>query len=487
MVVTYKVHLDGNGVDVTQTVDNGSVPGGGGPDVTGPPSGAGPDVTGPPPGAGNGQTYTLAQPPSPDHPDGCDCGCGCEAVVIFGPTVIRGGGKSGKCQESDSSMPDISFRALNFTLDEQVASQWCWAAVTAGVRNFYSIAGAPKVLQCQVATEILARATTLCRTISKGSALIPAALREPPAVSHDNNLPEPLDLARYHVLAAINPNPFSNALSFARVAAEIDAGRPVVVRIGWEPDASKGHYIVISGYGRKNSVDYLYVQDPEGFSAFAPYAWVLSNYYLQNTATGAASLGYWSWTYMLAPHNAAPMPITPPSSLLGAPSGGGLTVPVDLMGLSDIAAGRGIGFAHPGAPLTLSSDSQTLFTAGNRVAISGELVKSAVQALNHFSRPEPRYLRIPGLSLHALWANNGKTDIVYPFATFDPAIEQRVTPLAAFFESLQGWATKVSRFDDRPSANTGLYAARAAAEPKAAAKTSAAKTSTPRRPKAPKR
>jgi len=114
-------------------------------------------------------------------------------------------------------------------VQKQEMSEWCWAAVSVSVDRFFrpdsthtqcEIAGSALNLQCCDGTQ--------------------------PAQSDSCNQKHTLHpvLDGLHLLAA---DPITEPLTFDRVRAEIDAGRPVCVLIKWL-DNSGGHFVAINGY-----------------------------------------------------------------------------------------------------------------------------------------------------------------------------------------------------------------------------------------------
>jgi hypothetical protein len=119
-------------------------------------------------------------------------------------------------------------------MEQQMMSEWCWAAVSVSVDRFFrpdsthtqcEIAGAALDLQC----------------CADGAAAPPAQCNAP----HELN---PV-LGRLHLLAA---DPLLKPLAFADVQKQIDAGNPICVLIKWLDKQGKvgdrGHFIAISGY-----------------------------------------------------------------------------------------------------------------------------------------------------------------------------------------------------------------------------------------------
>lgn len=126
-------------------------------------------------------------------------------------------------------------KSLNFTVEHQRQTQWCWAAVTSSVAAYYRRSNWP---QCRVVTVGLGQAACC----ASGS-------------SAECNKPWYLDKALDLVgsLGAFTSLP----LPLQEVRSEIDAGRPIGVRIGW--GGGGGHFVAIGGYSGQDVVD---VHDP---------------------------------------------------------------------------------------------------------------------------------------------------------------------------------------------------------------------------------
>ncbi len=155
-------------------------------------------------------------------------------------------------------------RLLDFSMQPQKETEWCWAAVSTSVSLFYEQTSA--WTQCTVVNSQLGQ-TTCCTqgsstTCNVASYLTPA-LQLVGHLAHD----------------------FGRALSMAEIAVEIDAGRPVALCIDWT--GGGGHFVVIDGYdetaGTVDIKDSLFGASTEPLSQFpASYQ----------------GGGTWSWTYL---------------------------------------------------------------------------------------------------------------------------------------------------------------------------------------------
>jgi hypothetical protein len=129
---------------------------------------------------------------------------------------------------------------LAVEIPPQEQEWWCWCAVTAGICSFYD--SNFSLRQCEVAARVLNQ---------------PAACANPDTppvnVMHD------LDLALGEFRHFKGPL-IQGPLKFTAVQAEIDAGRPIGVRIRFR-NTGIGHFTVIRGY-RGGALKMLSIEDP---------------------------------------------------------------------------------------------------------------------------------------------------------------------------------------------------------------------------------
>ncbi|MFT3877512.1 MAG: papain-like cysteine protease family protein [Propioniciclava sp.] len=130
-------------------------------------------------------------------------------------------------------------KQLSFTMQAQLASNWCWAATASSVSRFFW--SWSTWAQCTIANAELGRNDACNSPIPSGA-----------------NVPWYLDrsLARTNNFVSIHSGP----ASFATIRAEIDAGRPVGARIGWS--GGGGHFMVIYGYAKWLNTEWVYIDDP---------------------------------------------------------------------------------------------------------------------------------------------------------------------------------------------------------------------------------
>nr|MDO8114920.1 papain-like cysteine protease family protein [Candidatus Sigynarchaeota archaeon] len=157
----------------------------------------------------------------------------------------------------------IAWRRLAFTMLHQAQTQWCWAAVAASVSSFFN--SLTTWTQCSIVNAELGR-NDCCNNGSSANC----------------NRPWYLDraLTRTGNFQSVQ----ARSGTFNEVVTEIDAGRPLCIRIGWS--GGGGHFIAVDGYDHEQ--DLVGVEDPWYGSSDVDYT-VLQTAY-QGTGT-------WTHTY----------------------------------------------------------------------------------------------------------------------------------------------------------------------------------------------
>jgi hypothetical protein len=163
-------------------------------------------------------------------------------------------------ESADVSMPvNSSGQVMNFRIQRQQMSNWCWAAVCCSLRTFYY--PDEKITQGDIV------ATELNLPYCKASPLPPC------------NQKRELDeiLGTYNLLAGLSENP----VEADPVRNEIIRHRPVCCQIYYENVG--GHFVVIYGFGYadpSNTDSFsLYVADPmDGGSRFLTLQQLKVNY-----------------------------------------------------------------------------------------------------------------------------------------------------------------------------------------------------------------
>ncbi|WP_327090202.1 hypothetical protein OIE66_06155 [Nonomuraea sp. NBC_01738] len=157
---------------------------------------------------------------------------------------------------------------LNFVMQHQQQTQWCWSATSVSVAAFFNAATA--WTQCSLVNAERGLATCCGPAASDGS-----TCNQP---WYTNSA-----LTRVGHLRDV----VGAALSLDQIRAELLATSPVGVRIGWA--GGGGHAVVVRGrYVDGNGVEYVSVADPWDGDSDVPYETFRNNY------RGA---GTWTHTY----------------------------------------------------------------------------------------------------------------------------------------------------------------------------------------------
>jgi len=156
---------------------------------------------------------------------------------------------------------------INFAMETQDQSNWCWAAVASSVERYY--APQSKWCQCRFASA-MAKKTKLrvadCGTCKK-------AKRLPKTCNQPWYLHRALKL-----VGRLAGKPKHKPISFSQIRKQIKKRRPVCLMIRWGagPDA---HFVVISGCQETSSgKQYVDIEDPFAGSSTWLYDEFRSNY-----------------------------------------------------------------------------------------------------------------------------------------------------------------------------------------------------------------
>jgi hypothetical protein len=154
-----------------------------------------------------------------------------------------------------------------FHVPRQEQTNWCWAAVAAGVAAHYGAVWQ----QCDIAGLELGQH---CCTAGKNSGVC--------------NVPYFLDLALTRVGHFETMKDTAVPLS-PYVIAEISADRPLGVRVGWGGAGDDGHFLAIAGYSTIGE-QFVDVEDPWWSASTVPYAVLRSAY----QGDGSWTHTYWT-------------------------------------------------------------------------------------------------------------------------------------------------------------------------------------------------
>ncbi|MEP2103767.1 MAG: papain-like cysteine protease family protein [Parasphingorhabdus sp.] len=130
--------------------------------------------------------------------------------------------------------------SLNFIMQNQTQTQWCWAAVSTSISLFYQSGSTWR--QCKVANKAWSR-TDCCGAGASGLC---------------NN---PWYLDRALKLVEVFDRMTGASESFVASKSEIDSGNPLCLRVGWSNGG--GHFLAIVGWRKtSNGNEYYDVDDP---------------------------------------------------------------------------------------------------------------------------------------------------------------------------------------------------------------------------------
>lgn len=150
-------------------------------------------------------------------------------LMIEAPRAAREG-RSGP----PAGPPENAARHLAIRIERQARSNWCWAAIAASLGRYYETSDWS---QERVAQAVLDdRSGTAAGSAPNSEARLNDALTLVGCYSHWS----------------------PDRPAFARIRTEIDAGRPVCVRIAWRDGGS--HFVVVTGY--VTTPQEIHVDDP---------------------------------------------------------------------------------------------------------------------------------------------------------------------------------------------------------------------------------
>jgi len=136
-----------------------------------------------------------------------------------------------------------------YVRQQQQETQWCWAAVSASVADFYG--NASGWTQCSIATAELS---------------LPCCFQPLPAGA---NVPWWLEKALTRVARLASWR--RSTVAFVDIQQEIQASRPLCCRILWVNSGGAAHFVTISGWSVDASgVEWLDIEDPDSGSVNTP-------------------------------------------------------------------------------------------------------------------------------------------------------------------------------------------------------------------------
>ena len=162
---------------------------------------------------------------------------------------------------------DRLFRSLslNFVIQRQTQSNWCWAATATSVSHFYLFTSI--WTQCSLANAELGH-SDCCNSPVPGACNVPWYLEK--ALTRTDNFVS-----------------LTGTVGFDTVRAEIDAGRVVGARVAWSGGGA--HFVAISGYITSDGTEYFDISDPGSGST--------QQYEVGQFSTSYLNTGTWTHTY----------------------------------------------------------------------------------------------------------------------------------------------------------------------------------------------
>ena len=148
-----------------------------------------------------------------------------------------------------------SANPLTLSMPVQAMENWCWAAVSLAVAQFFGRHG---YTQCSIASALAG--TDCCADPTAGTC------------DHQRSLKD--------ALIAVNSfrDRLDGATSFKDMETEIDSQRPLGVRVQW-PDDGGGHFVAIAGYAADQGRSDVVVDDPlDGLRRTMPIGELTDNY-----------------------------------------------------------------------------------------------------------------------------------------------------------------------------------------------------------------
>ena len=166
----------------------------------------------------------------------------------------------------------MSSNKLNFYMQTQQKTHWCWAANAASIAEFYN--SSMKYTQCAIASACL-KHNNCCSNNLDDICNIPGRLDS--ALLINDNLAQFVD-------TPINAD---------EICSEIDSGRVIGVRIQWS--SKFAHFVSLIGYTKLNRITYVTVADPDGSELIISLSQLRSRY---------KHIGKWTHSYFTKSNSA---------------------------------------------------------------------------------------------------------------------------------------------------------------------------------------
>ncbi len=355
-------------------------------------------------------------------------------------------------------------KQLNFDMELQTQSNWCWAATAKSVSHYYWWFS-PWV-QCTVANAELNR-NDACNTPVPAAANVPWYLDR--ALTRTNNFVS-----------------WSGPATFQQVRTEIDAGRPVGARIGW--NGGGGHFMVIYGYSIVAGTTYFDIDDP---------IYGKSHLTVHDFSTNYQGSGTWTHTYFTKSYFKLPIRFFYPKELVlrriwearpllnlkrgdltqgpreltsDADASLGLAHRVFTLGLDALRGERGTADARPAGVRVyeMAKDAPHAFfdvtddddprvvqmsAASHQLEVFARALDQALSLAERSKEDvEVRLLRVPALNFEGLWltgdASPERGDQIVPLRNVGRLYVNQPVPLNEAMDALREAARPLAQMDD---------------------------------------
>jgi hypothetical protein len=156
---------------------------------------------------------------------------------------------------------------MTFQIQQQEKKMWCWAAVAASVDHYFTPAS--NSTQCAIASQLFMKNCAATKDACDEAWYLEEALED---------------------VGRLNGVPQKGTLDFDAIQAQIAAGLPVCIRIGW--NGGGGHFLVISGCGvNESGQEAILISDP----FYGKSTWQANSFKIGYQST----VGRWTHTYLV--------------------------------------------------------------------------------------------------------------------------------------------------------------------------------------------
>jgi hypothetical protein len=168
--------------------------------------------------------------------------------------------------------------SIDFLMQKQEHSDWCWAAVTSSVDRYFN----PKSTWCQ------------CKLASRMAKAERLKVRSCGSCNGSKSTPEVCNQPWYlqkalKIVRRLKGEPLPGPLSFSKIRKALEAGKPVCVMVLWGK-GPEAHFVAITGCVKGPKGErWVDVEDPDMGSSTWLYEEFRSNYQYDK--------GHWNFTF----------------------------------------------------------------------------------------------------------------------------------------------------------------------------------------------